>query len=62
MLAYCNFYHKEIRLLGNIPGNELIVRRLCPPCLARLEKEVDEYVHELAHRNDPMPVSSVSCR
>ena len=62
MLAYCNFYHREIKLLGHVPGEEPIVRKLCPECRERLEKEVDAYVRELAHRNYPMPVSSVSCR
>lgn len=62
MIAYCNFYHPEIRLLGQIPGDETIVRKLCPDCLKRLEKEVDVYVHELAHRNDPAPRAAVSCR
>lgn len=62
MLAYCNFYHGDIRLLGQIPGEETIVRKLCPACLTRLEKEVDDYVHELTHRNDPAPQYAVSCR
>lgn len=63
MLAYCDFYHREIRLLGQVPGDEPLVRKLCPSCLARAEKVVDEYVYELAHRNDEAPqVSAVSCR
>lgn len=62
MLAYCNYYHTEIRILGQVPGDEPIVRKLCKPCLERLEKEVDDYVHDLAHRNDPAPEQAVSCR
>lgn len=53
MLAYCNFYHDEIRLLGQEPGEERVIRRLCPECRERMERIIDGYVEKLTHRHDP---------
>lgn len=52
MLAYCNFYHEEIRLLGQEPGDGQVVRRLCPECREHMERIIDRYVEQLTHRYD----------
>lgn len=67
MLAYCDFYHPRKVWLLEQTGDDYvgapIIHKICPKCHFRLEKEVDEYVKQLAHRNDPAPpVSAVSCR
>ena len=53
MLAYCKFYHDEIRLIGHVPGNERVVHQLCPECKERMKRIVDEYVERLTNRYQP---------
>lgn len=38
MLLVCNWYHEEIRILGEVPG-EGISLRLCPECSDKLRAE-----------------------
>ncbi len=38
MLLVCNWYHEEIRILGEVPGDGISLR-LCPECIDKLRAE-----------------------
>lgn len=39
MLLVCNWYHEEIRILGEVPGDGISLR-LCPECSDKLSDKL----------------------